>query len=110
MEQCITTRDTDRSKAEIDTPMSDYSATTAEAIARRISTHQASGMGSRRQLRSTQAVRLTWAMIERGVPNHGSANSSCERIAGAPFLGFFTAAGASMLLWGAALMLTLRFV
>jgi hypothetical protein len=50
-------------------------------------------------------------MIERGVGHQRGATDACiDRLPGTPFLGFFAAAGASLLLWGAAAVIALRLV
>lgn len=90
---------------------SEYSVATAHAIARRIAGQHASEFGGvRAEAKSAASARLTWAMIDRGVAPHRGGMIEFDRLPGAPLLGFITAASASMLLWGAAVMITLRLV
>lgn len=110
MEQPTMTLEPEKANTAPPQPISDYSASTAQAIARRIAERHASGFGGLRPQQSWPESGLTWAMIDRGIARHPANETYHDRFPGAPLLGFVTAASASMLLWGAAVMITLRLV
>ncbi len=83
-------------------------ALTAPGISRRPSWDQYPSPSDALRAAFVPQAQVTWAMIDRRTTP--STELCFDRLPGVPLMGLFTAASASMLIWGAALLITLRLV